>query len=155
MPRLGMWWWCWRSDQPRRGRLRRPSGIELSAPCLRGFDQCAEDGAGGFVLIHGTLGVPLHGNHEVICGSAFQSFDDAVVGTAGGDAQAASDCVSGLMIRRGYRERELVPSSSVTAHDFRQLGISFNLAGACYRDILSRLVIHPLSELLRYRTRDM
>jgi 2-C-methyl-D-erythritol 2,4-cyclodiphosphate synthase len=48
-----------------RGRGRRPSGLELFARIfrsfdLRGFDQGAEDGAGGFVLVDRALGMPLH-----------------------------------------------------------------------------------------------
>lgn len=66
--------------------------LNLLLPRFRRFDQGAEDGAGGLVFIYGALGVPLHGEHEVIWGSSFQGFDDAVVGAAGGDPQAIANC---------------------------------------------------------------
>ena len=52
--------------------------------------------------------MPLHGEHEVIRRSAFEGFDDAVVGTAGDNAKAVADCVGGLMVRRIDRQDETV-----------------------------------------------
>jgi len=67
----------------RRSReRRRPSDVELLGPCLRSFDQSAEDGAGRLVFIHRALGMPLHGEHKVIRSSSFQGLDDAVVRAA-------------------------------------------------------------------------
>jgi hypothetical protein len=46
--------------------------------------------------------MPLHGEHEVVRGGAFERFDDAVVGAAGGDAQALTDFIRGLVMGRVY-----------------------------------------------------
>src|SRR2546427_58040 len=51
----------------------------------------------------GALRMPLHSHHEMIRRRSFQSFDDAVVGTAGYNAQAFADRLRGLMMRGVHR----------------------------------------------------
>ena len=92
-------------------------------------------------MIDRALGMPLHREHEVIGGSAFQGFDDAVVGAAGHDAQAIADRVGRLMMRRVYRDDEFVSLLSLAVHDFCQLGIAVNLNCVGYRNLLSGFVI--------------
>jgi hypothetical protein len=50
------------------------------------FDEGAENGAGSRVVFDRALGMPLHGQHEMIGGGAFEGFDDAVGGAAANDA---------------------------------------------------------------------
>jgi hypothetical protein len=82
---------------------------QLLMTLLCGFDQGAEEGARADVFVHGALGVPLHGQDEMIGRSAFQGFDDAVVGAAGDGAQTIADDVGGLMVGgvHGYDEFSL------------------------------------------------
>jgi hypothetical protein len=51
--------------------------------------------------------MPLHGEHEMIGGGAFEGFDDAVGGAAGHDAEAFADGVGGLMVRGVHGEDQL------------------------------------------------
>ena len=44
--------------------------------------------------------MPLHCQHKMIVCGSFEGFDDAVVWTAGYDAQALADCLRGLMVGR-------------------------------------------------------
>ena len=46
---------------------------------IRRFNQGAKNSARSFILIDGTLGMPLHRKHEVIWSGSFQGFDNAVV----------------------------------------------------------------------------
>ena len=80
-------------------------------PCFRCSYQGAENGSGGFVFDDRALGMPLHGEHEVVGGGAFQRFDDTVVGAAGGDAEALADLVRGLVMGRVYGQDELLSLS--------------------------------------------
>jgi len=74
---------------PRRAARSKCSlhALELTLPLLVsrfcGFDQGLKDRSGGFVRIHGTLGMPLHCQHEVIGDGSFEGFDDAVFEAAG------------------------------------------------------------------------
>ena len=49
----------------------------------------------------------MHCEDEVIRRSAFQGFDDAIVGTAGDDAEAIAGYVGGLMVGRVHGDGEL------------------------------------------------
>jgi hypothetical protein len=53
--------------------------------------------------------MPLHRHHKVIGRRAFEGFDNVVGGAACGDAQAVSDNLGGLMVRRihGQNDRAL------------------------------------------------
>jgi hypothetical protein len=73
----------------------------------RGVDEREEDGERCGVVFDRALGMPLHGEHEMIFGIAFEGFDDEVIGAAGDDAQARSDRVGGLMMGGVNRENEV------------------------------------------------
>ena len=64
----------------------------------RGLDEGAEEGAGGFVVVEGALGVPLDGDDKVIGRGAFQGFDDAVVGAVSDRAKALAEGRGGLVV---------------------------------------------------------
>jgi len=107
---------------------------------------------GGLVIIDRALGMPLDGEHEVIGGSAFQRFDDAIVGAASGDAKALADCLGGLMMRRIHGNDEFVFFS---IHDFCKPGVIFYLD--CMRDcdLLACCVIDARAQCFRQEVRDV
>ena len=119
------------------------------------FDQGAEDGAGGFVVIDRALGMPLHREHEMIGGSAFQRFDDAVVGAAGDDAQAVADLSRRIGDAKSSRGARVCPSVFVPVHDFCQLRIFLNLDCVCDRYLLSGFVIDSRAQVFRQKIRDV
>jgi hypothetical protein len=65
-----------------------------------GLDQSPEDGAGVFVFVYRTLGVPLDCQDEVVWVCAFDGFYDAVIGAAGYYFEAIADYISGLVVAR-------------------------------------------------------
>src|SRR5271169_6726591 len=66
-------------------------------------DEAVEEGAGGGADVVAALGVPLDAEDEVGGGAfgglaAFDGFDDRVLRTAGGDAEAVAGYADGLMV---------------------------------------------------------
>ena len=95
--------------------------------------------------------MPLHGEHEVIGGCAFEGFDDAIFQAAGDDAQAIADLVRRLMVRRIHGEDRAVAFGGcspalvpwyVPRDDLRQLGRWVDLDGVRDGDIFSRFMIY-------------
>src|ERR1035437_2151484 len=84
-----------------RGWARGPGG---------GFgDESGEEGAGGGALFEGAFGMPLDAEHKAATdafGRAFDGLDDAVLGTAGGDAQAVAGNADGLMMAGVHGQAE-------------------------------------------------
>ena len=73
-------------------------------PDSGGVDQGTEDCSRRLVLIDGSLGVPLHREHEVIRGRALERFDDSVLRRAGDCAQSVADNVRSLMMTGIHRD---------------------------------------------------
>src|ERR1700730_13341062 len=109
-----MWLCCSRSEEfrgkfrrkPRRKPGRKVSEAKLFASRIGGGDQGAENGTRCFMVLHRARGGPFHREHEMIRRTSFQSFNDAIVGTAGGDAEAVADHVGGLVMRRVHGQNQ-------------------------------------------------
>lgn len=92
---------CGRSLRSGYGSMDRAGG-----PCARFGDEAVEEGTGGRADVIAALGMPLNSEDEVrliggqASGSlaAFYRFDDSVLGTAGGDAEAIAGDADGLMV---------------------------------------------------------
>jgi hypothetical protein len=83
---------------------------------------------------------------------SFESFDDAVVGTAGDDAQAVSDRFCRLMVGRVHGNDQgtsdlSVPTSNLCGYDLREFRFRFDLDGVRDRHLLSRFMIDSVARL--------
>jgi hypothetical protein len=95
----------------RRGRdqlNRSPHGFVWHSNSTLGvFNQGTKEFARRFIIVDRSLGVPLHGQDEMIGCSSFHRLDDAVIGAASHDTQSFADRIGGLMMGRihwhGYR----------------------------------------------------
>ena len=83
---------------------------------------------------------------------SFESFNDAVVGTAGYDAQAMADRFCRLMVRLVHGNDQTTSDLSVTTsnlcgYDLREFRFAFDLDGVRDRHILSRFMIDSVARL--------
>ena len=67
------------------------------------IDQGLENRSRGFILIYGSLWMPLHRNHKVIRRCSFEPFDDSVLRRPGVHAQTIANRIRRLMMTGVYR----------------------------------------------------
>ena len=109
---------------------QRPSLAKLGAnwlidgaglPDFCGLNEGGEEGAGQGADGVGALGVPLDGDYEMIGRIELDSFDDAVAGRDGGDAEVVADFVNGLMMAGVHEGLRVRPTELRASRDFSGL----------------------------------
>jgi hypothetical protein len=122
-------------------------------------DKAVEEGAGGGADVVAALGVPLDTEDEMGGGSfgglaAFDRFDDGVLGTAGGDAQAVAGDADGLMVAGvdGEAEEVILLGGLFEGEESAEQGLGCRSGGVGYGDFATRdMVDGEWGEVLNQR----
>jgi hypothetical protein len=88
--------------------------------------------------------MPLHGQHELSGQRSFEGLDHAVQGRASHHAQAASNNVSRLVVRRIYRE-------AFAAHNRRQSRVRIDFHRVRFGYLATRIVFDTRLNILDKR----
>jgi hypothetical protein len=108
------------------GRHASGLGLGLGLPGGGFGYEALEEGAGGGAFVEGAFGMPLDAEDEIAAdafGRAFDGFDYAVFGAAGGDAESVAGDAYGLVVAGVHEDTLSVVRCPLSVHDVGEEGI--------------------------------